>query len=88
MSDGPSVIFAIIAGLGTIVALFALVIGFGPIFDWFTVYIAANGPNPYANTWFMLAKFFYFLILACGVGSLIYIWRVVIQKVQYRRDGY
>ena len=85
MSDYPIVV-PIITGLFTLIGLFALVLGFGPVFDWLTLYISAGGPNPYADSWYMLAKFFYALVIAVAVIAIVWVWQSVIARVRYRRD--
>lgn len=85
MSDYP-IIVPIITGLFTLVGLFALVLGFGPVFDWFTFYISAGGPNPYADSWYMLAKFFYALVVIVAIITIVWVWQTVIARVRYRRE--
>ena len=85
MSDYP-IIMPIVAALFTLLALFALVLGFGPVFDWLTIYILSAGPNPYADAWFLLAKFFYALITGVAIVSIIWVWQTVIARVRYRRE--
>jgi hypothetical protein len=85
MSDYPIVV-PINTGLFPIIGLFALVLGFGPVFDWFTLYISAGGPNPYADSWYMLAKFFYALVVAVAIVAIVWVWQSVIARVRYRRD--
>ena len=63
--------------------LFTFVLGFGPVFDWFTLYISAAGPNPYADSWYMLAKFFYAPIIAVAI---IWVWQNAIARIRYRRE--
>lgn len=89
---GPSVLGAILhclytlLALAAIVGLFGLVLGFGPVFDWLTLYISAGGPNPYADTWFMLAKFFYALVVIVAIVNIVWVWQTVIARVRYRRE--
>lgn len=83
MSD---IVAAIVTGLFTLVSLFILVLGFGPVFDWLTFYISAGGPNPYADSWYMLAKFFYALVVIVAIVSIVWVWQSVIARVRYRRD--
>ena len=85
MSDYP-IIVPIITGLFTLVSLFALVLGFGPVFDWFTLYISAGGPNPYADAWYLLAKFFYALVAIVAIITIVWVWQTVIARVRYRRE--
>ncbi len=85
MSDYP-IIMPIVAALFTIVALFALMLGVGPVFDWLTLYISASGPNPYSDAWFLLAKFSYALITGVALVSIIWVWQTVIARVRYRRE--
>lgn len=59
---------------------------YAPVFDWFTLYISAGGPNPYADSWYMLAKFFYALVVAVAIVAIIWVWQSVIARVRYRRE--
>lgn len=85
MSDYP-LIMPIVAALFTIIALFALMLGVGPVFDWLTLYISATGPNPYSDAWFLVAKFFFPMVSIVAIISIVWIWQAVIARIRYRRE--
>jgi hypothetical protein len=50
------------------------------------IVISASGPNPYADSWYMLAKFFYALVVAVAIVAVVWVWQSVIARVWYRRE--
>jgi hypothetical protein len=53
---------------------------------WFTFYISAGGPSPYADSRYMLTKFFYALVVIVAIITIVWVWQTVIARVWYRRE--
>lgn len=82
--SGPSLFEAIVYALVTILALVAIVICVGPIWDWFAIWLLTID-SPLVSTVMPLFKYLWLLIALIAIGVVGYIWVVVIRKIRYNR---
>jgi hypothetical protein len=83
----PTVGGAVILCVASIALLFALVIGVGPLIDFFSIYLMEQAGNPYAAPVIDLLSWCYVLILLGAGVAFVLVWRVVIRSIwQELRD--
>ena len=81
---GPSVLGAILHCLYTLLALAAIVICVGPLWDWLAIWVLSLD-SPLVSTVMPLFKWLW-LIIALSVGAaFVYVYLVVIRKIRYNR---
>lgn len=73
------------AALAAILALFVVVIGYGPVIDWFVIWLGSQDGNPYANTAIMVFKFVYTLICLSLFATIYWAYKSVVSEAKYWR---
>lgn len=82
---GPSVLGAILHCLYTLLALAAIVVCVGPLWDWLAVWLLGQEGNPFVTIVMPLFKWLWVLIALSIVAAFAYVYLVVIRKIRYNR---
>lgn len=73
------------AALASILCLFILVICYGPVIDWFVIWLGSQDGNPYANSAIMVFKFVYTLICLSVFASIYWAYKAIVAEAKYWR---
>lgn len=73
------------AALAAILALFVVVIAYGPVIDWFVLWLGTQDGNPYANSAIMVFKFVYTLICLSVFATIYWAYKAVVNEAKYWR---
>lgn len=79
----PTVGGAVILCVVTFALLYCLVIGVGPLIDFFSNYLLMQPGNPYAAPVLELLPWTYLMILLGAGVAIILVWRVVIRSIWF-----
>ncbi len=85
MDGGPSVLGAILHCLYTLLALAAIVVCVGPLWDWLAVWLLGQAGNPFVLVVMPLFKWLWLLIALSVGAAFVYVYLVVIRKIRYNR---
>lgn len=80
-----SVIQYLAAAFIAILALLILVIGYGPVIDYFVVFLGTQDGNPYANTAIMVLKFFYTIVCLSVFATVYWAYKSIVAEAKYWR---
>ena len=73
------------AALVAILSLLILVIGYGPVIDYWVVFLGQQDGNPYANTAIMVFKFVYSLICLSVFATIYWAYKGIVAEAKYWR---
>ena len=82
---GPSVLGAIMYLLATLLALAAIVICVGPLWDWLAVWLLGMEGNPFVPIVMPLFRWLWLIIALSVIAAFAYVYLVVIRKIRYNR---
>ena len=81
---GPSVLGAILTCIITLLALAAIVVCVGPLWDWFAVWILGID-SPLVATVMPVFKWLWLLVALSVIAAFGYVYLVVVRKIRYNR---
>ena len=84
LDGGPSVLGAILYLLFTLLALAAIVVCVGPLWDWLATWVLTLD-SPLVSTVMPLFKWLWLLIALSVIAAFAYVYLVVIRKIRYNR---
>jgi len=85
IDGGPSVLGAIMYLLATLLALAAIVICVGPLWDWLAVWLLGMEGNPFVPIVMPLFRWLWLIIALSVIAAFAYVYLVVIRKIRYNR---